>query len=452
MPQKPRHPNALTRRHALLLPAAAALAAPAILHAQTTTASLRGKTIVVNWPEHPHYDVARGLIPDFTAATGIKVELDRMQYLRMHDKQVLEMAKRQGDYDVVPYVVMWKTEYVARNFIEPLEPWFTRAGLADPAYDVQDLVTPYAENIGLVGGPKGYLPGPGAKLYGVPFGAETSVLAYRKDILDKHGIAPPATYDALLAACQVIKDKEPGMGGLTSRGQAGHQVMAAWLLHFTPFDGEFFDAKWQPHVQDAPGIRAAEILKTIVDTGPAGIPAFGFGEMQAAFLQGQAAMYLDSISLFGPVNDPKASRIAGKVGYAVHPKGNRYSGESGGFGMAIPRNSANKEAAFAFIQWMTSKTQDKRIAMAGGVASRWSTVDDAEVRGRYPEYAVLKDALKVANPDWRPIIPEWGEINEQVMGVAMSRVITGAISPKQALDEAAPKLREIMNRSGYYKA
>ena len=272
------------------------------------------------------------------------------------------------------------------------------------------------------------------------------------DIFDKHGLKPPATYDEMLAACRTIKDKEPGMGGLTSRGQAGHQVMAAWLLHFTPYGGEFFDDKWRTHVADEPGMKASEVMKTIVETGPPGIPAFGFGEMQSAFLQGQAAMYLDSMSVFGPARDPKASRVIGKVGYAVHPKAKQYSGEAGGFGMGIPRNSTNKEAAFAFIQWMTSKAQDKRIAMAGGVASRWSTVDDSEIRAKYPEYAVLKEALKIANPDWRPIIPQWGEINEQIMGVEMSRMITGAATPKEALAAATPRIEAVMERAGYYKA
>lgn len=446
-------PPRLSRRNALL-GAGATLAAPEILHAQTTPASLRGQTIVVNWPEHPHYDVARTLLPDFTAATGIKVELDRMQYLRMHDKQVLEMAKSSGDYDVVPYVVMWKTEYATRKFIEPLEPWLSHGGLADPAYDRDDLVTGYYQNIGLVGGPRGYLPGPGAQLYGIPFGAETSILAYRTDVLAKYNLTPPATYDELLTACHIIRDGEGanGMGALTSRGQAGHQVMAAWLLHFTPHNGVFFDEKWQPHVQDAPGVKAAEIMKTIVETGPPGIPAFGFGEMQNAFLQGQAALYLDSIAVFGPVRNPKQSRIDGKVGYAVHPRGTTSSGETGGFGLAIPRNSANKEAAFTFIQWMTSKAQDKRIALAGGVAARWSTVNDPDVVGRYPEYKVLKEALKFANPDWRPIIPQWDEINQGVMGVAMSNIITGQIAPQAGLDEAVPKLRAIMERGGYYRS
>jgi len=445
----------VSRRAALagLAGAGAVLASPAILRAQTANrfAKYRGKTIVVNVPAHPHYDVAMQLVPEFTKATGIKVEIDKMQYLRMHDKQVLEMAKPQGDYDVISYVVMWKTEYVAKKLLAPLEPFLGDAGLADPDYDLKDIVQGYYENIGLVGGPKSYLAGPGAKLYGLPFGSETSVLAYRKDILEKHGIPVPGTYEELLRACTIIKEKER-IGGLTSRGQAGHQVTAAWLFHLSPYGGEVFDADWNPAFQKAPSLEALKALKHIVDTGPAGIPSFGFGEMLNAFLQGDAAMYLDATAVFGPVRDTTKSKIAGKVGYAIHPKAATYSGETGGFGLAVPANSANKEAAFLFIEWFTSKAVDRIITRQGGSPMRSSTIDDPEVMKQWPEFAVLKEAFKIANPDWRPIIPEWGELNEQVLGIGLSDAITGKQGLQQALDGMVPKATAIMKRAGYIKA
>ena len=58
---------------------------------------------------------------------------------------------------------------------------------------------------------------------------------------------------------------------------------------------------------------------------------------------------------------------------------------------------------------------------------------------QWPEFSVLKDAFKIANPDWRPIIPEWGELNEQVLGVGLSEAITGKKGLQQALDEMVPK-------------
>ena len=442
------------KRRQLLQCAAAGAAIGPWVHtlAQDRYAKYKGQTLVVNYPAHPHYDQAEKLFAEFTAQTGIKVERDKMQYLRMKDKQVLEMGKRgNGDYDVIVYVVMWKTEYAAKNLIEPLEPYFNNKAIADPNWDQKDIITAYWENLSLVGGPKMYLPGPGAKPYGIPFGAETGVLGYRMDILQKHKISVPKTYDELLAACRTVKEKE-GIGGLTSRGQTGHQVTAAWLMHLTPHGGEVFDKNWKAAFNNPAGVRAADILKEIVDTGPAGIPSYGFGEMQNAFLQGQAAFYLDSVSVFGPAQDPAKSKVVGKIGYALHPKGTQYSAQSGGFGMAIPKNARNKEAAFMFMQWMTNKQADQKITLAGGNANRWSTVDNVDVARKYSaELPILRESLKICNPDWRPLIPEWDHISQQILGQALPDVIIGKKSAKQALDAVVKDAEDVVRKGGWLK-
>jgi multiple sugar transport system substrate-binding protein len=445
----------ISRRGSLklgLAAAAATLPMPYYARAQGTGWSkLRGQSIVVNWPAHPHYAVAKKLLPEFTAATGIKVELDEMPYLRLKDAQVLQMSKGKGDYDVCVYVIMWKTEYVQRKFLTELEPMFQNAELAMPDYDRADIIKGYYEGLGLVGGPRGYLPGPGAKLYGIPYGAECSVLAYRKDIFAKHNLKPPVTYDDMLQAARVIKDKEPGMGGVTSRAQAGHQVTAGWLLHLTPYDGQVIDDKYMPQVAAPASIKATEVFKEIIDTGPAGGAAFDFGQMMNAFLQGQAAMYLDSISIFGPAADETKSKVKDTVGYALHPKAAKYSGELGGFGMAIPQNSGRKEAAFAFIQWMSSKAQDVKAATMGGQPMRMSTLDHPDVAKIYP-VEIYKENLKISNPDWRPIINEWTEISEKVLGIHLSEIITGKAQIKPAMETAAQQIKAICERAGYYKS
>jgi multiple sugar transport system substrate-binding protein len=418
--------------------------------AGTDWSKLKGQTIVINWPSHPHYDIAKKLIPEFTAATGIKVELDEMQYLRMKDAQVLQMSKPQGDYDVIVYVIMWKTEYVQRGFLTELAPLFADESLQMKDYNKDDIITAYYEGLGLVGGPRGYLPGPGAKLYGVPYGAECSVLAYRKDIFARHDLAPPKTYDDLLASARTIKEKEPGMGGLAQRAQAGHQVTAGWLMHLTPYEGLVIDDKFEPRVSDPAAIKATEVYKELIDTGPAGGASFDFGQCINSFLQGQSAMYCDSISIFGPARDPSKSKVAETVGYVVHPKAAKYSGELGGFGLAIPKNSARRDAAFAFIQWMTAAQQDVKVTAQGGQPTRWSTLDHPDVKKIYP-VNIYRDCLKIANPDWRPIINEWTEISEKVLGIRLSEIITGKTPIKPAMDSAAAEIKTIMTRAGYYK-
>ncbi|MFV0439294.1 MAG: ABC transporter substrate-binding protein [Desulfopila sp.] len=406
-------------------------------------------TLVVSWPALSHFQKAEQLIREFTEETGIDVEIDALQYMKLRDRQILEMSKSKGEYDVVAWVVMWKGEYVSKGLLQPLSPYFTDARLVDPSYDIDDIADAYLQNGGVVGGKKGYLPGKSGALYGISFGAETSILAYRTDIFAELGLTPPRTYQDLEKIMPIIKEKK-GIGAMTSRGQTGHQVTAAWLLHLAPLGGTIFDDQWNPVVNSPEAVKAAELMREIVKTGPIGIPSYGYSEASAAFLQGDAAMYLDTLKIAAMSRDPKLSKIDGKVGYALHPTGSRCGSETGGFAIGIPANSQHKEAAFLLIQYLTSKQGDRRMVELGGDPVRMSTLQDSGFSEKFPEYPVILEQLPCADTDWRPLIPEWNEISIDVLGQALTEVITTDKPIQPIMDAANEKIRAIMEREGYY--
>jgi multiple sugar transport system substrate-binding protein len=418
-------------------------------HTADVYAPYAGTTLVVNFPAHPHYNAVLDVLPEFTEQTGIEVEVDQLQYLKMRERQTLELTKDEGDYDLISYVVFSKADYVFADQLENLAKYFMNPRLADPNYDAGDLIDGYVANIGVAGGEKGYLPGATGSLFGIPFGSETSVLAYRKDIFEKHGLAVPQTYDELLDVTCQIPELEAGMGGMASRAASGHQASHAFLLHLAPLGGRVFDSEWNPIINSPEGVAAANALKTIVDCGPEGGTTFGPAEAAAAFQQGNAAMFMDSIAFAAGFEDPSKSTVVGNVGYALHPEGVRRGSQTGGFGIGIPANAQNKEAAFLLMQWLTSKEQDLAIAMAGGNPSRFSTYEDADLNAKYPYSATFGEALQFADPDWRPIIPTWGTINADI-GTTMSQVLTEGLDPQEALDGVAERARATMDEAGYY--
>jgi multiple sugar transport system substrate-binding protein len=408
-----------------------------------------GTTLVVNFPSHPHYNAVMEVLPQFTAETGIEVEVDMLPYLDMRERQTLELALDEGAYDLIAYVVFSKADYVYADQLENLAKFFMNPRLADPTYDAGDLIDGYVQNIGVAGGEKGYLPGPTGSLYGLPFGSETSVLFYRTDIFEKHGLEVPENYEQFLDLACRIPELEPGMGGVASRAASGHQAAHAFLLHLAPMGGRVFDAAWNPIINNAAGVEAAEALKSIVDCGPEGSSAFGPAEAANAFAQGQAAMFLDSIAFAANFQDPSKSTVVGNVGYAMHPMGEIRASQTGGFGLGIPANAENKEAAFLLMQWLTSKQGDLAVAMAGGNPSRFSTYQDAGLNEKYPWSATFGEALQYADPDWRPIIPAWGKINADI-GTTMSQVLTEGLDIQTALDGVAERTRALMDEEGYY--
>ena len=197
-------------------------------------------------------------------------------------------------------------------------------------------------------------------------------------------------------------------------------------------------------------MQALKLLKEIVDTGPAGAVNLNQGDMMKTFLQGDAAMYLDSTVIFGPVKSA-SSKVEGKVSYVLHPKGQRYSSQSGGLGLAIPRNARNADAAFLLMQWLTSEAQDKAVSRLGGAPTRLSTLSDVDLVRQYPEYITLKEQLHYADPDWRPIIAPWDEINQGPLGGAIHQGINGAKSAAQALNDIVPRVSSIMRAAGLLK-
>ncbi|MEM1074190.1 MAG: extracellular solute-binding protein [Pseudomonadota bacterium] len=412
-------------------------------------AEYEGTTLIVNFPAHPHYDAVMQILPEFTKQTGIEVEVDQLPYLKMRERQTLELGQEEGEYDLVAYVVFSKADYVYADQLENLAKYFMNPKLADPSYDASDLIDGYVYNIGFAGGDKGYLEGATGSLFGIPYGSETSVLGYRKDIFEKHGLSVPETYAEMLELACKIPDLEPGMGGLASRAASGHHASHAFLLHLNPLGGAIFDDQWNPVVNNEAGVQAAEALKQIVDCGPEGATNFGFGEALGSFLNGDTAMFLDTTVVAGQIDNPDKSQVVGKVGWALHPMGVERASQTGGFGIGIPANAENKEAAFLLMQWLTSKEGDKMVALAGGNPSRFSTHADADVNAKFPHMATFGEALQYADPDWRPIIPVWGKINAD-LGTTLSKVLTEDLDIQVALDGVAERTKAVMDEAGYY--
>ena len=83
-----------------------------------------GETLIVNFPAHPHFNAVMKILPEFTKETGIEVEVDQLPYLKMRERQTLELAQDEGDYDLIAYVVFSKADYVYADQLENLARYF----------------------------------------------------------------------------------------------------------------------------------------------------------------------------------------------------------------------------------------------------------------------------------------------------------------------------------------
>jgi multiple sugar transport system substrate-binding protein len=162
--------------------------------------------------------------------------------------------------------------------------------------------------------------------------------------------------------------------------------------------------------------------------GPPGIINFDWQVPAQQFSQGLVFAFLD-INLFVPtLEDPAQSRVAGNVGYAPVPEGP--CGRSpfiGGWGYTINPFSSQKEAAWYFIQWFTSKSMNLNMKMEGWPsprASAWSSEEFKQVDPN-PEFTeVVLESLAIANAEMNPPVAPGREARE-VVGIIGTSVIQG---------------------------
>src|SRR6201999_2489577 len=131
--------------------------------------------------------------------------------------------------------------------------------------------------------------------------------------------------------------------------------------------------------ESAEAIEAASLYKRLMTTSaPPGVAGFNWAESQSAFLQGKIGMWFDGVGFAPPLEDPTRSRVVGKVGYGVMPKGPKIQASATyGDGIGVAETSKNKEAAYLYCEWAVSKLMGARLLqVGGGVPFRNSVIDD----------------------------------------------------------------------------
>jgi len=106
----------------------------------------------------------------------------------------------------------------------------------------------------------------GGKVMAVAFMANAQHLVYRADVLDQIGVEPPATYEDMLAAAKMIRDKgimENPVGGAYA---AGWNLAQEFNNMFLGYGGEHFKAGTaEPNVNSEAGVKALEMMKALSD-------------------------------------------------------------------------------------------------------------------------------------------------------------------------------------------
>ncbi|GAA3413096.1 hypothetical protein GCM10018952_28500 [Streptosporangium vulgare] len=106
----------------------------------------------------------------------------------------------------------------------------------------------------------------------------------------------------------------------------------------------------------------------------------------------------------------------------------------------------NAELAWKWLTFLTNAQNNTTLAQAlGGFPTNIEAAErDAATFG--PDQAAFLEQLKVAQA--RPALPEWIQINDEIIAPAIEAALSGKVTSQQALTEAADKTRALLKWNG----
>ena len=414
------------------------------------------KTVTIATVNNPAMIELKKLSPKFEAANpDIKLNWVVVEENVLRQRVTTDVATGSGQFDLV-FIGLYETPIFAKRG------WLKEMANLPPDYDLDDVFKSIRDGLSYQG-----------KLYALPFYGESSMLMYRKDLLEAKGLTMPEqpTYDDIKKFADALTDKAKDIYGITLRGKPGWGENMAYVgTLLNTFGCTWFDMKWKPTIDTPEWKKAITFYVDLMKAdGPPGASSNGFNENLTLFASGKAALWIDATSGAGPLYDKRQSQVSDKVAFAnapiaVTPNGSRWLWS---WAFAIPQKAKQPEAAERFAEWATSKDYIKLAAEDAGWATvppgtRKSTYDNPDYQKAAPFATVTLKAMQTADPTNPAIktvpytgiqfvgIPEFQSLGT-VVGQNISGALAGKMSVDQALKDSQAAAERTMKEAGYVK-
>ena len=387
-----------------------------------------GETVTINFWHHYSAQSAENetlmnvLIPAFEAENpGIKVNAVSHEWAELHDK-VLVSANSNALPDVARCDIAWLPEFQKMGILVALDEEM-------PDFDeISGQLLDSAMSTAQIGG----------HYYGLALNTNSKIVFYNTSMLEAAGIEVPATMDEWVEAVKALS-------GENENGQQvwgwNEPALAGWNI--CPFIWSFGGALTNEDQTVATGyingpatVKAVETFAQLVQDGA--ITGFNSGDipMTDGFGTGRYAMMLE-----GPWKSAELAGAYPDVAYGTAPIPAGEGGSVsvlGGEDIAM-FNTANQEAAWKFMQFMTSEFAETEMAKCGQIPVNKAALESDTVKNA--DYAPFIDAIQTARA--RPTVAAWSEMDNGLQ-VALTAVVSGEKTAQEALDALAAEWDELL--------
>ncbi len=357
-------------------------------------------------------------------------------------------ARTISTYDVIAIDMPWLGEFASKNLVMPIGDLIRSSDINPMDFHPSIWSTTTWKRVE----------------YGVPIYCTIEVLACRSDLFEQAGLAPPRTFDELIAAGRRFHD--PGAERYGIAWNAAPMPLASSFMFFlgccgqtvlsirrtpTGYSTENLDLQhMRPQVDTEAGLAVLDFMHSLLEIAPPGALEAHWDDSCEVFLKGQSAMAFVWTMRAAQFDAEVRSAVKRRVIYAPQPAGPGGTNTSpvGGFLLCIPSNIDPKRLPLATeaLSWMASREAMKEHVKNGfPVAPRFSVSADPEAIGssqlvRFVGNLANRNLLR----NWqRPPVPFYTTM-ERIIGGEVHDALSGRKSDKAALKDAQNRLDAII--------
>ncbi|MGF9694311.1 ABC transporter substrate-binding protein [Rhizobium sp. 0TCS1.26] len=372
-------------------------------------------------------DVWRKVLDQYEAANpGTKVTIETGGNTSEAQVQYLNtvMTAKDTALDVLILDVIRPAQFAAAGWTSPFDGKDMSAYL--PAYSEANTVD--------------------GKVVALPAFADAMFLYYRKDLLEKHGIQPPKTWDELKAAVKTINgaEKNPDLQGLSFQGKAIEGAVCTFLLPYWSQGKTLVDNGRLNFDRDA-AEKSLALWKSFVDEGMSkkNIAEVATDDTRKEFQAGDA-IFAVNWSYAWAQSQGKDSAVAGKVGVARLPAmtGGEQSTCLGGWEWGVSAYSTHQDEAKKLVEYLSGKDSSKYMAINGSLLPTYGDLyKDADVLKAAPWFADALQVVETAKP--RPVTPRYNEVSETIR-TTVNAVLAGVMTPEDGAAQIEARLKRVL--------
>jgi multiple sugar transport system substrate-binding protein len=356
--------------------------------------------------------------------------------------QLLEALTNRTSIDLISIDQVWFGEFAEKGLLTDLTD-FIKKGMISPAGFYQaNWDGGVSEN----------------KVYAIWIWTDVRGIWYWKDLLNKSGVDPNSlkTWDGYIASAKKLNEvlRPEGIEGVHLVGAEHSPDM--WYPYLWMLGGDILDLRsghpskgvyWFPAFNSTEGVEALNFIKNqteIADVIPQKNHTWG-----AEFVDRKFAVMIEGSWIPGEF-DLKGLRLPEqKVGFIpMFPVPNQdiqTTTMMGGWELAIPQTSKDKELAWEFLTLMIEPKVLVPMLEENGYLPTQLTIGKepylSDLDETIPYYKEMVSMVQFGRQ--RPSVAEYPQVAEYIHQ-AIEDVYHGLKDPKQALDEAAAKSVRIM--------